>query len=67
MAFYWGVTPYLIPFSNTFEDMLSHVETAMVSATPIRPGQQVVIISGFPVSEMRLPNLALLYTVGQKS
>jgi pyruvate kinase len=67
MAFYWGVYPHLIPFSNSFEEMLSHVENSIVSSTPIRSGQQVVVISGFPVSAMRLPNLALLYTVGQQS
>jgi pyruvate kinase len=67
MALYWGVVPHLLPFSKTFEDMLARVETAMVSSTPIKPGQQVVVISGFPVGAMRLPNLALLYTIGQNS
>jgi len=67
MSMYWGVYPHLLPFSNTFEDMLARVETAMVSSTPIKPGQQVVVISGFPVGTIRLPNLALLYTIGQNS
>ena len=67
MAFYWGVFPYLVPFANTIENMLEHVETAMIASTPIKPGQQVVVISGFPVGAMRLPNFALLYTVGQRS
>ena len=67
MSMYWGVYPHLLPFSKTFEDMLARVETAMVSSTPIQPGQQVVVISGFPVGAMRLPNLALLYTIGQNS
>ncbi len=67
MAFYWGVFPYKIPFADKIEDMLAHVDTAMISSTPIKPGQQVVIISGFPVGARRLPNFALLYTVGQHS
>lgn len=67
MALYWGVYPHLTQFSNSFEEMLAHVESAMIASTPIKPGQQVVVISGFPVGAMRLPNLALLYTVGQKS
>jgi len=66
MCFYWGVFPYLVPFSNSIEDMLAHVDAAMIASTPIKPGQQVVIISGFPVGASRLPNLALLYTVGEK-
>jgi len=67
MAFYWGVFPYLVPNASSLEEMLAHVDTAMVASTPIKPGQQVVVISGFPVGNMRLPNLALLYTVGQRS
>jgi pyruvate kinase len=67
MSLYRGVYPHLTQFSNSFEEMLSHVESAMIASTPIKPGQQVVVISGFPVGAMRLPNLALLYTVGQKS
>ncbi|MBI3159876.1 MAG: pyruvate kinase [Chloroflexi bacterium] len=67
MAFYWGVFPYLVPYATTIEEMLAHVDSAMVAYTPIKPGQQVVVISGFPVGTMRLPNFALLYTVGQRS
>ncbi|TAK12495.1 MAG: pyruvate kinase [Anaerolineae bacterium] len=67
MAFYWGVFPYQIPYATTIEEMLAHVDSAMVAYTPIKPGQQVVVISGFPVGAMRLPNFALLYTVGQRS
>jgi pyruvate kinase len=67
MAMYWGVFPYMVPYADTLEEMLSHVDTAMIASTPIKPGQQVVVISGFPVGAMRLPNLAMLYTVGQRS
>ncbi|MEK6222538.1 MAG: pyruvate kinase [Chloroflexota bacterium] len=67
MSFFWGVFPYLVPYADTLEAMLAHVDTAMIASTPIKPGQQVVVISGFPVGAMRLPNLALLYTVGQRS
>lgn len=67
MSFYWGVFPYLVPYADRLEAMLEHVDSAMISSTPIKPGQQVVVISGYPVGAMRLPNLALLYTVGQRS
>ena len=66
MSFYWGVFPRLIPFANSIEEMLSDVDQAMIESTPLKPGQQVVVITGFPVGARRLPNLALLYTVGQK-
>jgi pyruvate kinase len=66
MAFYWGVYPKKIPFANTMEEMLNHVDSAMIATTPIKDGQQVVVICGFPVGGNRLPNLALLHTIGNK-
>lgn len=67
MSIYWGVFPYLVPYADTIEDMLAHVDNAMIASTPLKSGQQVVVITGFPIGEMRPPNLALLYTVGQHS
>lgn len=62
----WGVIPHLVPFANTLEDMLKVVEETIVSATSIQPGQQVVLISGFPVGAMCPPNLALLHTIEKR-
>lgn len=67
MSIYWGVYSYLVPHFETIEQMLKVVEEAMVASTPIEPGQQVVLICGFPVHEVRPTNMALLYTVGQKN
>ncbi|RPJ39356.1 MAG: pyruvate kinase, partial [Chloroflexi bacterium] len=64
MGLYWGVTPYLVPFATTVETMLAHVETALLASSNLGPGQQIVLISGFPVGIMREPNIALLYTIG---
>ncbi|MFO7623108.1 MAG: pyruvate kinase [Anaerolineales bacterium] len=61
----WGVIPILVPYADTLEAMLRDVEKAIVTATPIRPGQQVVLLSGFPVGAMRPPNMALLHTIGE--
>jgi pyruvate kinase len=60
----WGVVPFLVPFATTVETMLAHVETAMMASSNLAPGDQVVMISGFPVGKMREPNFALLYTIG---
>jgi pyruvate kinase len=65
MGLYWGVQPHLVPQANTIEDMLKVVEAAMVASSSIQAGQQVVVICGFPVKEIRPTNLALLYTVGK--
>jgi pyruvate kinase len=63
MGLYWGVIPFQVTFANTVESMISIVEKAIINATAIQPGQQVVLISGHPVGTFRLPNLALLHTV----
>lgn len=64
LAFFWGVKPQLIPYANTLENMLQHVDEALVRS--VKPGDQVVLICGFPVGSMRQPNMALLHTVGSR-
>ncbi|HWQ03951.1 MAG TPA: pyruvate kinase [Longilinea sp.] len=65
MGLYWGVTPYLVPFTPTVESMLARVEEVVVSSTNLQAAQQVVIISSYPLGRKRSPNLALLHTLGE--
>ncbi len=65
MGLYWGVKPHLVPHVGTIKAMLVEVEAAMLASTPILPGQQVVLICGFPVDQVRPTNMALLHTVGK--
>jgi pyruvate kinase len=65
MPLFWGVLPHLVPYSDTLEKMLEHVESAMIADNLISPGQQVLLICGFPVGARRPANLTLLHTVGQ--
>ena len=67
LGLYWGVIPYRVPFFKTLEDMIKHVESALLKTTSLRSGQKVVMISGFPIGEMRATNLALLHTIGSLS
>ncbi len=60
----WGVIPHLVPFSNSLEEMIQHVEEALLVSTSLKKGQKVVFISGFPIGAMRSTNLALLHTIG---
>ncbi len=62
LAFLWGVTPHLVPYADTLEDMLRHVDAALQKT--VRPGDQVVVVCGYPVGALRSPNMALLHTVG---
>ena len=64
MGMYWGVTPHLVPLSETLKEMIIHVEEALLSSGELKTGQKVILISGFPIGEMRATNLALLYTIG---
>jgi len=59
----WGVTPLLVPHADTLETMIRHVETALSTSTTLSAGDQVVVISGFPVGGFVKPNLILLYTL----
>lgn len=62
----WGVIPNLVPFSTSLEEMILHVENAILSSTFLHPGQKVVIISGFPINAVRPANLALLHTIRER-
>ncbi len=63
LALVWGVTPYIVPFADTVEEMIGHVETALKASGTVQPGQQVVLVAGYPLKEIRPPNMALLHTV----
>jgi len=63
LALFWGVVPFSVPYANTVEEMLERVEDSILQTTELHPGQQIVLISGYPVGEMCPPNLALLHTI----
>ncbi len=63
LSMLWGTTPYLTLQAATIEEMIDHVDTAVIEGTPVEPGQEIVLIAGFPIDKMVPPNLALLHTV----
>ncbi|HJR80582.1 MAG TPA: pyruvate kinase, partial [Anaerolineales bacterium] len=65
LAFLWGVRPHLVPFVNTLEEMIRHVDEALMRTESMQTGDQVVLVCGFPVDAIRPPNMALLHTVGE--
>ena len=65
LAFLWGVSPQRVQFVNSLEEMLDHVDAALMRSDVVQPGDQVVLICGFPVGAIRPPNMALLHTVGE--
>jgi pyruvate kinase len=60
----WGVTPYLVPHADSVEAMLAHVEAAMLTASPVRRGQHVILVAGMPTGAPGPANFILLHTVG---
>jgi pyruvate kinase len=66
MGVYWGIKPFLIPFATSVKSMVSYVETSVIAQTSLTPGQQMVIISGYPVGAFKPANLALLHTIGEE-
>jgi pyruvate kinase len=63
LALAWGVQPQIVPFVDTVEAMFYCVETALRNSGTVKPGQQVVLVCGFPIMEMRQPNMVLLHTL----
>jgi len=66
MALYWGVFPHLVPIASTLREKVNQADTKLIADGWAQPGQQVVVISGFPVNMLRAPNMALLHNVGEK-
>ncbi|MCF6277784.1 MAG: pyruvate kinase, partial [Anaerolineales bacterium] len=64
MAFLWGVYPQLVPFSKSLEEMLGHVDAALLK-NDVASGKQVALLCSYPVGAMKSPNMALLHTVGE--
>ena len=61
----WGVTSFLVPFAHSVEGMIAIVETAILSSTQVQPGEQVVVLTGFPIGTYRPPTIALLHTINE--
>ena len=66
LTFMWGVRPHQVEFVNTIEEMLDHVEADLLRFHVVQPGDQVVLVCGFPVGAVRPPNMALLHTIGER-
>jgi len=63
LALLWGVIPWVVPVAATVEEMIGHVEKALRTSGTVQPGEQVVLVGGYPLSEIRPPNMAILHTV----
>jgi len=63
LALAWGVQPNIVLFVATVEEMFRCIEISLRETGKVEAGQQVVLVCGFPVREVRPPNMVLLHTV----
>ena len=63
----WGVRAFMIEFVSNTEKMIAVLEKELVKQGRVKPGEQVVIIAGYPVGARVPPNLAMLHTIGETS
>ena len=63
---FWGVYPCLIPFVDTVEKMVTKVNDVILSSKKLNIGEQVILVSGFPLGESRPPNFVFLYDLGKR-
>ena len=66
MGLLWGITPFLVPIAKTVEEMIQIVDRSIIDGSLYKRGQQVVMVTGFPVGALRPPNFALLHTIGEE-
>lgn len=66
MGLLWGVTAFMTEFISDTEKMIAVLEKELLDHKAVKPGEQVVIIAGYPVGARRPPNLAMLHTIGEK-
>jgi pyruvate kinase len=59
----WGVTPFMIPQSNTFDNMLADVDRVLKATGMVKTGQEVALTCGYPVATISPTNLILLHRI----
>lgn len=63
LSILWGVYPQRVPVVRNVEEMITCVESELISSGLVHEGQQVVLIYGYPVGSMLPPNMVLLHKV----
>jgi pyruvate kinase len=64
MALFRGVVAFLVPRAMTLEEMTRSAEQVLLQSSGMGVGDEVVIIAGIPIADMRPANIVLLHTIG---
>ena len=63
LSLLWGVYPHRVPLVGNVEDMIRCVEIELISSGLVLPGQQVVLVFGYPLGAKVPPNMTLLHKI----
>ena len=63
MALLWGVEPHLVPMAGSVEEMIEHVEGALLHSERIARGEKVVVVASLPIGAMGPANFVLLHSI----
>jgi pyruvate kinase len=66
MTLFWGVHPHLVQLDSTLREMVNQADKRLMATGLVEEGQQVVVVSAFPVTRVRPSNFAMLHNVGEK-
>ena len=64
MALYWGVTPILMPYAGSTDELVDQAVAAAESAGLVRSGDLVVLTAGVPVGVSGTTNMIQVRMVG---
>lgn len=64
MSAYWGVEPRMCELVTTVEAMTEIVESQLLGAERVLPGEEVVIVASLPLGQRGPPNSIYLHIVG---
>ncbi|PJZ68662.1 pyruvate kinase [Leptospira perolatii] len=67
MKLYRGVQPFVMPFMETFLDMIRYMESKLTSDEVLSTGDTVVILSGAPGGETKSVDFLQIYRIKQIS
>ena len=64
MALYWGITPLLMPYASSTDDLIDLAVASAESAGLVRQGDLVVVTAGVPVGIPGTTNMIKIHMVG---
>jgi pyruvate kinase len=64
MNLFWGISPYVMPFPDTTDKMISESEIALLQTSIVKKGDSIVIIASSPFPLGGKTNIMKLHKVG---